>query len=158
MPALRLTGRMLLFGWAAALASPGALAAQVGLRSGLAQVVLVARASSRGTIDSIGAPAELRTSGSIREVSVPVRLSANTAYRLTVIRSDAPDTSARVARAWVRTESGEFAVLGPGSAVLVSRGEFAAAEGVLEVLYRLEGADPAVVPPVRYEIRLSPQL
>ena len=147
-----------LLSWTAALASPGVLGAQVGLTSGLAQVVLVARSAPRGTVHSIGTPTEHPSSGSIREVSVPVRLSTNTAYRLMVIRGDTRSpASAQAVRVWVRAESGEFQLLEPRSAVLIARGKHAA-ERDLEVLYRLQTTDAAPGLPVRYEIVIDPTL
>jgi len=158
--AVGFAGRLLLLSWTAALASAGALEAQVGLTSGLAQVVLVVRSAPRATIQSIGAPTEHPSSGSIREVSVRLRISANTAYRLMVIRSDTRGSaSAQEAPVWVRAESGEFQALEPRSAVLIARGNHDAGERDLEVLYRLQTTDsaPAATLPVRYEIAIDPK-
>src|SRR6476660_4117251 len=84
-------GRVFVLGFAAPFA--GSVAhAQVGISSGLAQVVLVARSEPRGSIDSIGAPIERGGSGSTRELSVPVRVTSNSTYRLSVIRNDSRDS------------------------------------------------------------------
>jgi hypothetical protein len=152
---------VLLLGSLAALFSPGEVAAQVGLPSGTAQVVLIARSAPRGAVDSIGAPSERLSSGSFREVSVPVRLSANTPFRLMAIRADVAKPGS--GRVWVRDEKGEFQLLDRHSAVSVARGRKASGARELEVLYRLEvcdleGVAPGPFIPVRYELAINPQL
>jgi hypothetical protein len=151
--------RVLILGWVATLAIAGVLQAQVGLSSGLAQVVLVARSAPRGSIDSIGLPVERANGGSTREVSVAVMVSSNTAYRLSVIRND--DRNSKWGDMWVRAAGGEFQSLERGSVILVARGQSDPAIGSLNVFYRLERGAPTgaiQAPPVRYELAITPQL
>ena len=81
------TGYVLLSGYFIVF-SPAKVLAQIGLSSPAAQVVLLARSLPRGAVDSIGAASERRSTNTLREVSVPVRISANTPYRLMAIRTD----------------------------------------------------------------------
>jgi hypothetical protein len=154
-----LAGRALVLGWMVMLTVTGTAQAQVGISSGLAQVVLVARSEPRASIDSVGTPIERGISGSTRELSVAVRVTTNTGYRLSVIRNDPRDSD--WGGIWVKTESGEFRNLDRGSTVLVARGENEPRPGGLDVLYRVERVtQPGAVeaPPVRYEIAINPQL
>ena len=133
--------------------------AQVGITSGLAQVIMVARSEPRGSIDSIGTPIERGSGGSTRELSVPVRLNSNTTYRLSVIRNDSRDSD--WGDIWVRAEGGEFQSLQRGSTVLVARGAAESGKGDLNVLYRVghgRGSGTTQAPPVRYELAINPQL
>jgi hypothetical protein len=151
--------RALILGWMATLASAGVLQAQVGLSSGMAQVVLVARSAPRGSIDSIGLPVERATGGSTREVSVAVMVSSNTAYCLSVIRND--DQNSEWGGMWVQAAGGEFQSLERGLSILVARGQSDPAIGSLNVLYRMEPGNPTgaiQAPPVRYELAITPQL
>jgi hypothetical protein len=142
----------------AAFLSAETLQAQVGLSSGLAQVVLVARSAPHGSIGSVGAAVERANQGSIREVLVPVRISCNSSYRLTVIRTDVVDSSS--SKIWVRSAGGEFQRLERGASVLVvQRGN--SGGGNVDVQYRMEkgsGSGGIQAPPVRYELAITPQL
>ena len=153
------TGRLLLLGLSGGLATPGALPAQVGITSGFAQVALVARSAPRGAIKTIGPQSERSVGGAIRELSVRVQVSANTAYRLLVIRTGATNTaSGHAAQLWVRAANGELTALESGHPVVVARGRHEAGERSHEIVYRLQAGDPAPALPVRYEIAISPQL
>jgi hypothetical protein len=151
-------GRAFALGSAAIFAGSVAQA-QVGISSGLAQVVLVARSEPRGSIDSIGTPIERGNSGSTRELSVPVRVTSNTTYRLSVVRNDSRGSD--WGNIWVRAEGGEFRSLQRGSTVLVARGTAESGRGDLNVLYRVDqvpGSGTMQAPPVRYELAINPQL
>jgi len=155
---LGVASRALILSWIGALALPQMLEAQVGLSSGLAQVSLVARAAPRGSIELVGPAAETGHNGTVRDLSVRVRLTANTSYRLMVSRADA---SARPARVWVRTERGEWQALETGSHIVVGRGRHAAGEREYEVSYRVETSEASgAIPnlPVRYEMVIDPTI
>jgi hypothetical protein len=143
---------------AGALMAPSAMEAQVGLSSRTAQVVLVAHSDARGSIETIGVPTERSGPAGTREVSVPVRLFANAGYRLTVIRNEGGRAAS--ARMWIRTDTGEFEVLEPGSPILVARSQQHAGQRDLDVLYLIESAtsQESGAPAVRYELAIIPQL
>jgi hypothetical protein len=154
------TGCVLLSGYFIAF-SPAKVLAQVGLSSGPAQVLLVARSLPRGAVDSIGAASERRSTNILREVSVPVRISANTPYRLMAIRTDVGNPDPK--RVWVRDDKGDYQLLESHSPIPVARGRHASGARELEVLYRLEVRDVDGVAtgsflPVRYELAINPQL
>jgi hypothetical protein len=149
-------GHMLLWGWSATLAFPGAVEAQVGLTSGISQGALVARVAPRGSIQSVSAARETGRTGAVRESAVTVRMSANTGYQL-IVKATAAPTS----RIWVRAVSGDFQELTAGSSVTVARDPHCAGQGEREVLYRVETQASAAAPevlPARYEIAIRPQL
>lgn len=136
------------------LLAPQAVGAQVGLTSGMAQVALVARIAPRGSIQGVSAEREAARTGSFREASVKVRLSANTGYQL-VVRGTAIPTS----RIWVRAASGEFQELTAGASVTVARDAHCAGQWEREVHYRIEAEESAPALnalPVRYEIAIDP--
>lgn len=140
-----------------ALAGTLELGAQVGLSSGVAQVALVARIAPQADIRQVGPSLEMTRNGATKEVSVAVRLVANTGYRLVVVGT----TPAAGSRLWVRGTNGEFQELTPGRAVTVARDLRGAGEWEREVSYRTEtsasgGSTNAL--PVRYEIRVEPTL
>jgi hypothetical protein len=150
---VNLGGLALLLSWTAALASPGALQAQVGLTSGVARILLVAHVAPRGSIQNVSAERETSRMGSVREASVTVSVAANTGYQL-VVRGTAVTTS----RIWVRGVNGEFQELTAGSSVTVGRGTHAAGQWEREVQYRIESAGELNSLPVRYEMAINPQL
>jgi hypothetical protein len=93
-----------------------------------------------------------------RELSVAVKLSANTAYRLLVVGSYRTGTGTE--RILVRAEDGEFRALEPGQPVTVARGSHTAGQALVEVFYRIDadGTADAGTLPVRYEIAVAPTL
>jgi hypothetical protein len=130
-------------------------AAQVGLTSGMAQVALVARIAPRGSIQGVGAQRETGRTASVREVSVMVRMSANTGYQL-LVRGTTTPTS----RIWVRAANGAFQELTAGSSVTVARDTHCAGQWEREVRYRIETIDSDNTElrplPVRYEVAINP--
>jgi len=141
---------------------PAALQAQIGLASGSARITLIARAAPGASINGVGPTQETARSGALREGTVKVRLSANTAYRLVVVGTDPVSSKAASAsRLWVRAENGRFEELKSGAAVTVVRGHHADAASVPEVSFRSEmsasGSHTDVLP-VRYEIRIEPTI
>jgi hypothetical protein len=126
--------------------------AQVGLTSGTARVTLVARTAQEGSIQSVS-----RVSGGENAPyasTLAVRMSANTGYRLMVRAVP----SAATGRIWVRTSTGEFQELQPGSSVTVAREAESAGASEQQVQYRIDsppGAQAGDVP-VRLELRLDP--
>ena len=137
----------------AVLVAPRVAESQVGLASGLTQVTLVAHIEPRGSIQDVGALRETRSLSTAREASVMVRLSANTGYQLRVSPAGLPTS-----RIWVRSVTGQFQELTPGSSVTVARDSHRAGEWECEVQYRIESAGDLNSLPVRYEIALNPQL
>ena len=135
------------------LALPGVAQSQVGIRSGVAQIALVAHIAPRGSIQGVSAERETGRMGSVREASVMVRVAANTGYQL-VVRG----TAAAASRIWVRGVNGEFQELTAGSSVTVARGTQTAGEWDREVQYRIESAGDLNTLPVRYEIAINPTL
>jgi hypothetical protein len=155
----RTTGGMLLSLGITAVLTAGTLQAQVGLTSTPTQVVLVVHSEPYGTINAVGAPALHSTSEAMfRELSVPLKLSANTAYRLLVVGGYRTGTGAK--RILVRAEDGEFRELESGQPVTVARGNHTAGEAAVEVFYRIDadGTADAGTLPVRYEIAIAPTL
>jgi hypothetical protein len=154
---ISLVGRTLALVALVAVVSPLALEAQVGLRSGMAQVALVARVAPRGSIQGVSPHRETGRLGSVREASVMVRWSANTGYQL-IVRG----TGVRTSRIWVQAASGEFQELTAGSSVTVAQDSRRAGQWEREVRYRIESADAATddlpVLPVRYEIAINPTM
>ena len=130
------------------------LEAQVGLSSEVSQVALTARVAQRISMQRAGAIRE--TGSDSTQMSVRVRVSANTGYRLVVVRT----VGAPGERLWVRDAAGDFRELTSGGAVTVARAH-RAGEWEKEVRYRAEGIKPAEgrrVLPVRYEIRVEPTI
>ena len=140
-----------------ALAGSPELGAQVGLSSGTAQVALVAHIAPQAAIHEVSPTRASTRDGTTKDVSVSVRLSANTGYRLVVVGT----TPAAGSRLWVRGMDGEFQELTAGSTVTVARDLRGAGEWEREVSYRTEtsasrGFTNAL--PVRYEIRVEPAI
>jgi hypothetical protein len=141
-----------------ALAISPELGAQVGLSSGPAQVALVAHIAPQAAIHEVSPTLASTRDGTTKDVSVSVRLSANTGYRLVVVGTTAPAAGSRL---WVRGMDGEFQELTAGSAVTVARDLRGAGEGEREVTYRIETSAPRGSTnglPVRYEIRVEPAI
>jgi hypothetical protein len=140
--------------WLGVLAGPGILEAQAGFAPSLAEVQLVARVAPRGTIESVGPEVETGRRGPLREVLVMVALSANTGYRLVVVRTDAPPVmpAGRAPQLWVRALDGKFQALDAGKPVVVARGGQTAGQWVREVGYKMEEGD-SFPPPCRCATR-----
>ena len=139
----------------AVLAISAKAAAQVGLSSQIQSIGLVVRVPEQASFQQL-APSEETVSGTIRESSVRVRLSASNGYRL-VVRGVGPEA----ARVSVRSVDGVYQPLLDDAPVTV--GHYAKADGELEqeVEYRSEsgGASAAGTPlPVRYEVLVDPIL
>jgi hypothetical protein len=145
--------RMLVTTAMALLAITSGAEGQVGLTSGMTQVALVARVAPRGSIQGVSAQRETGKIGAVREVSVTVRMTTNTGYRLVVKATEVP-----AARIWVRSVTGEFQELTAGSSVIVARDTRCAGQWEREVRYRIEelAGAPAILP-VRYELAITPQ-
>ena len=77
-----------------ALVSPAVLHVQAGLASSATGITLIARVAPRASISGPGPTRETARLGSLKEKTVKVRLSANTAYRL-VGSESRPDVSRR---------------------------------------------------------------
>ena len=131
------------------------LQAQVGLSSSVAQVALVAHAEPRGSIQAVGAERETARAAGVRQVSVTLRLSANTGYQLLVRGSGTTGT-----RVWVGAADGTFQELKAGNAVVVARGShFDQRERAVQYrIESLEGSDAAEPLPVRYELAINPTM
>jgi hypothetical protein len=137
---------------AVTLSLPTVARSQVGIRSGLTQIALVAHVAPSGSIRGVSAERETGRAGGMREASTTVRLSANTGYRLVVKAAGASST-----RLWVRAVSGEFQELTAGSSVTVAQGN-RGVDSEREVQYRIESAGNGLDLPVRYELAIAPQL
>jgi hypothetical protein len=140
-----------------ALATAPELGAQVGLSTGVAQVALIARSAPRASFQQVSPVVEMGRDGAMKDMSVSVRLLANTSYRLVVVGT-APATASRL---WVRSADGDFQELSSGTAVTVAREVGSAGEWEREVSYRTETSEADGVTnvlPVRYEIRVEPTI
>jgi hypothetical protein len=139
-----------------ALPIPGNAQAQVGLGSGIAQVALVARRLPTVALHSVGPVVAIGRRGAFQEVTVGLRLSANSAYRLRVHRTSDYSRS----RLWVHAVDGSYQELRPGAPVTVGRGAHASGGSESTVHYRLEttAGGPAEVLPVRYEVVVDPTI
>lgn len=152
-----LTRPMLVMIGIGAFASSSVAEAQVGLTSGMAQVALVARIPPRGSIEQVSSHRQTAATGTMREFSVTVRLSANTGYRLIVRGMGVPTSPI-----WVRSADGTYQELRSGTSVTVARDSHCAGQWQREVRYRTEVTDsgdenPRALP-VRYEIAIDPTL
>lgn len=135
------------------LLAPGSVAAQVGLPSGVAQVVLVARAAPQGSIQAVGASG-MNRAGGLRNSSVDLRLSANASSKL-VVRS----TGISTARVWVRSAAGTFEELKAGIPVIVAEDSHFA--GDQQVQYRIEtpeGRENSDLPSIVYDLVIVPTI
>jgi hypothetical protein len=131
-------------------------AAQIGISSGIAQIVLVAHVPARADIREVR-PARHGQAGSLQETSVGLRFAANGGYRLLVKATDRGAGS----RVWVRAVDGRFRELVPGAAIVVAQSPAGTEELEPKVQYRVEGkgtSSSEPVPPVRYEIVVNPTL
>jgi hypothetical protein len=131
-------------------------AAQIGIRSGIAQIALVAHVPARAEIHEVH-PALQRRSSSLQETSLSLRLAANGGYRL-LAKAATPGAGARV---WVRALDGRFRELVPGAAIVVAQSRAGKQELERTVQYRVErnGKSPREpAPPLRYEIVVNPTL
>jgi uncharacterized protein YcfJ len=129
--------------------------AQVGIRSGVAQLTLVARSAPQASIRTIEPIRHTARARGIIEASTTIGLSANSGYRL-VVRSTGSATS----RIWVLDANGVYQELTGTSSVTVA-GDVRGGQLESQVRYRVEApergelADPL---PVRYEIAINPTL
>lgn len=126
--------------------------AQVGIRSGAAQVTLLARSAPQGSLPAVQPLRETGRIGKIAEAAVTLRWRANTDHRL-MIRGAAPQR-----RIWVQDVNGVYQELG-GGAVTVDQGGAGVRER--EVRYRIEIEENEKVTgalPVRYEIAVAPAI
>ena len=151
--AARLALAGLIFGL---LTSASTADAQVGIRSGVAQVTLVARSLPQGTLQRVGGETWTRLDGGLREGSLTLRVSANSGYSL-VVRGASQTAGSRT---WVRSLNGVFQELTAGSSVTIARHP----EGTLNleqaIEYRVEpaAAGEQALPPVTYELHIAPSL
>ncbi len=140
-----------------ALSGAPALEAQVGLSSEVSQVALIARVALHVSMEQPEAARETGRYGAMREMSVKLRVSANSRYRMVVLGS----AGATGSGLWVRDTGGEFREVASGSAITVARGGSAAGERMEELRYRSEALEPIQsghLLPLRYEIRVEPTL
>ena len=136
-------------------AAAGSASAQVGLSSGTQQVALLVRVPPRASLLGV-IPIREKVTGSLRETSVRVRLTANTGYRLLV-----RVTATNGARVWVRATDGLFQELVVGTPVTVAQNHTGTEECEQEVNYRIQSesaAQPAPSLPMVYEIVVDPAL
>jgi hypothetical protein len=149
MSAIRSTG-MALLGLSTLVPS---VQAQVGIWSGQAQVVLLARSAPQVSFAAVGQVRRIRQQGGMIDAAAVVRFKANTSYRL-IVRPTGWSSS----KVWVRTVDGEYRELTGGAALTVARQS--RGDGEWEVNYRVEmsGSTPSatLALPVRYEIALDP--
>jgi hypothetical protein len=134
--------------------SIGTAEAQVGIRSGLSQVALIARRAPEGSIQAVSPAQQAGRVGRAVEASTTVRLSANSEYELTV--RGFGSSSERV---WVRDVNGAFQELTGGSSITVARGSHTKGQSEREVHYRVEvgqSGELASQLPVLYEMRIKP--
>ena len=122
-----------------ALVSPAVLHAQAGLASSATGIALIARVAPRASISGPGPTRETARLDSLKEKTVKVRLSANTAYRRVVVGT-APVTSPAetASRLWVRVETERFEEVKSGAAVTVVRGHHAVRDREPELKFRTE--------------------
>jgi hypothetical protein len=129
--------------------------AQEGIRSGIAQVTMLARSAPRGSIRSVEPARQIGQNGAMIEATVLVRVSANTGYRLAV-RSGIP-----AHRLWVRDVNGVYQELTSASVVTVARGPHGAGEWEGQVRYRVEMSGKRELSEslaVHYELAIDPSL
>jgi hypothetical protein len=137
-------------------AFPAGVQAQIGLSSGPAQVALKVTSPARAALHPSGPlPEAIRLDGD-GGATVRLHLSANSAYRMVVHRTD-DDRSSRLL---VRAADGAYHELRAGSPVVVQRGLQARDNAENSVRFRWEKrADPAaLVLPVRYELVVDPTI
>jgi hypothetical protein len=160
-PALGMIGRGLVAFGILGAAIPASLQAQVGLTSGAAQVALMVRAAPRASVNGVSPTQETARLGTLREGTIKVHLSANTAYRLVVVSTQPAGPTAGPSRLWVRAENGRFEELTSGAAVTVARGHHADGHSEPEMSFRSENSAsgrPTELLPVRYEVRIEPTI
>lgn len=134
--------------------SHGVAEAQVGIRSGVGQVTLIARRAPEGSIQAVTPAQQTGRAGRMIEASTMVRLSANSGYQLTV--RGIGTSSAGI---WVRDVNGTYQELAGGSSITVARGSHTDGQWERQVHYRVEAAqnDELAGPlPVYYEMRINP--
>jgi hypothetical protein len=133
----------------------GTVQAQVGLRSGVAQVALVAHSAPHGSILHLGAERQEGLQAGYEMAAVTLRVSANRGYRLVVRATGNAPTGFRL---WVRSADGQFQELLAGSPVTVARDRSGSGEWDREIHYRIQapGPDREAPLPVRYELHIDP--
>jgi hypothetical protein len=134
--------------------SIGTAEAQVGIRSGLSQVGLIARRAPEGSIQAVTPAQQAGRMGQLVEASTTLRLSANSEYQLTV-----RGLGTASERIWVRDVNGAYQKLTGGASITVARGSHTNGQWEREVQYRVEvgqGDQLAGPLPVLYEMRINP--
>jgi hypothetical protein len=140
----------------ALMAFPAGVQAQIGLGSGLAQVQLKATSPARAALHPSSPLPELVRLDADGGATVRLHLSANSAYRMVVHRTDDGSSS----RLLVRAADGAYHELRAGSPVVVQRGSRARGDAENSVRFRwAKSADPTpAVLPVRYELVVDPTI
>jgi hypothetical protein len=136
-------------------AGAGRSEAQIGLSSGVARVVLMARAPVQGSIQGILSEPGIGLSSAGSQGRITLQVSANTGYRLLVRATDRSGGS----RIWLRSVNGKMEEVTEATAVIVV--DDAHPTGVAErrVEYRVDGVvDEPDQLPVRYELQINPVL
>jgi len=130
--------------------------AQVGLASSVSQVALVVRSAPRASALGVSSVHRAARHGELTAVTVDIRLSANSPYRL-VVRGVSGATSGQV---WVQSVDGEYRRVVAGSSVTVARGSHASAQSRRKVEFQFHRAAPGTLGklPVRYEIVVEPTI
>ena len=131
-------------------------AAQVGLASAVGSVTLVAHVDPQGSISSVTPPRPTSQTGLLMEAVTTVRLSSNAGYRL-IVRGLEGDS----AQVWVRSITGEFVRLTPGTSVAVAGAARGSKETLQDVYFRFEAPVSGGTPPplpVRYELAIDPTI
>ena len=127
--------------------------AQVGIRSGVAQVSLTARSLPQVSIPAVEPARQISRSGTLVEASTTVRWNANAGSRLMVRGGTSTN------RIWVQDVNGEYQELTGAAPVTVARDRNGAGQREREVRYRVEvreNSELATPLPVLYEIAINP--
>jgi hypothetical protein len=136
-------------------AGAGRSEAQIGLSSGVAQVVLMARAPVQGSIQGLFSEPGIGLPGGSSQGRITLHLSANTGYRLLARATDHSGGT----RIWLRSVNGKMEEVTEATAVIVV--DDAHPRGIAErrVEYRVDGVvgEPDQLP-VRYELQIKPVL
>ena len=135
---------------------PSPAAAQVGLTSAVGSITLVAHVDPQGSISSVTPPRLTSQTGLLMEAVTTVRLSSNAGYRL-IVRGLEGDS----APVWVRSITGEFVRLTPGTSVAVAGAARGSKETLQDVYFRFEAPDSGgTLPPlpVGYELAVDPTI
>jgi hypothetical protein len=129
--------------------------AQVGIRSGSAQLTLIARSAPHASIRTVEPARQIGRSGTLVEASTLVRWSANTGHRL-LVRGGAP-----ASRIWVQDLNGVYQELTGASSVTVARHQHGGGQWERQVRYRVEASGNGELAgplQVQYEIAVNPAI